>query len=72
MAIAIWRELAERKIERKNRVSYQEAAELLANVKATYDRHDRTEEWQAFITELRERRKALRALKEELGARDLR
>lgn len=70
-AIAIYRFDADRMIANRQRVSYTVAAEHLARVKATLERHGRAAEWAALIAEVRTANKTLRALREELDALDL-
>ncbi len=53
-------------------VAYREAAAYLARVKEILAATGRTGEWQRLITDLRQREKRLRALREELDALDLR
>lgn len=67
-AIAIYRRLADRQIEHRQRQHYQVAARYLAAVKQLLERQGRTVEWQAEITHLRQQHKTLRALREELDA----
>ncbi len=71
-AIRLYTLLADRAIEGRNRSHYQVAAKHLARVKHLQERQGRTEAWRSYISELRERHKRLRALKEELDALDLR
>ena len=58
-------------IANRQRSSYKVAAEHLARVKETLERHDRIDEWNALIAEVRTTNKTLRALREELDALDL-
>ena len=71
-AILLYTLLAEQAIEGKNRSHYQVAAGHLARVKHLQERDGNIETWRSFITNLRERHKRLRALKEELDNLDLR
>ncbi|MDQ3656361.1 MAG: SWIM zinc finger family protein [Chloroflexota bacterium] len=71
-AIAIYRLKADGMIANRQRSSYKVAAEHLARVKETLERHGRAEEWTALIAALRTEHKTLRALREELDALDLR
>jgi uncharacterized Zn finger protein len=71
-AVAIWLDLAERRIDQRKRDTYQQAAAYLARVKAVLEGSGRTEEWRTVITELRGRHTRLRALREELDALELR
>lgn len=66
-AIRVYQELAEGRIGYRTRDSYRVAAEYLVRVKTTLERHKREDEWRAFITDLRERYKTLRALQDELN-----
>jgi hypothetical protein len=70
-ARGIYQRMAERHIESRDRGNYSRAAEYLERVKALYDRQGRYEEWAAYIVNLRDRNKTLRALKAELDARGL-
>jgi uncharacterized Zn finger protein len=70
-ASAIYRRVAERHIEARDRASYSRAADYLARVKELYARQGRQEEWSAYIADLRTRNKMLRALTPELDARGL-
>ncbi len=71
-AIRLYTLLGERAIEGRNRTHYQVAAKHLAKVKLLQERQGRTEAWHSSISDLQERHKRLRALKEELDALDLR
>lgn len=70
-AIHIYRRLADHMIEHRQRPYYQHAARHLAEVKRLLAASDRTTEWTALITQLRQQHKTLRALREELDALDL-
>jgi len=67
-AVAIYRLKADGMIANRQRASYTMAAEYLARVKATLERHGRADEWNALIAEVRTTNKTLRALGEELDA----
>ena len=71
-AIRLYAAIAEDRIEGRQRPHYQAAAEVLARAKAVYLEQDRGEDWQAYILDLREKNKRLRALREELDALGLR
>lgn len=71
-AVAIYRQQADDMIANRQRSSYKVAAEHLARVKETLERHDRIDEWNALIAEVRTTNKTLRALREELDTLDLR
>ncbi len=67
-AVAIYRLKADGMIANRQRASYTVVAEHLSRVKATLERHGRTDEWNAMIAEVRTTNKTLR---EELEALDL-
>lgn len=71
-AIKIYRTLADREIEGRQRTTYRQAATYLERVKALLVRAGRDREWRDSIADLRQRHKSLRALREELDALDLR
>ncbi|HET7094561.1 MAG TPA: hypothetical protein VFI22_13805, partial [Thermomicrobiales bacterium] len=71
-AVRIYRRLAEREIDARQRTHYQQAAAYLARVKLVMANAGRAEQWTADIAELRQSHKSLRALREELDALDLR
>jgi hypothetical protein len=70
-ALAIYRRQAEAMIAQQGRDNYRSAARLLARVRAIYQATVKPELWTAYITELRERHRRLRAFKEELTAAGL-
>ncbi len=67
-AITIYRLNADGMIANRQRSSYKIAAEHLARIKATLERHGRADEWNALIADVRTTNKTLRALREELDA----
>ena len=67
-AIRLYRQLADRMIEARQRTYYRQAAQYLARVKHVLEATGRDEEWRALIADLRQTRKSLRALREELDA----
>jgi uncharacterized Zn finger protein len=71
-AIRLYTLLAEQQIEGRQRPYYHEAAALLARARAVYETQGRAEKWTAYIGDLRETNKRLRALREELDALGLR
>ncbi|HEU5431000.1 MAG TPA: hypothetical protein VFU81_05020, partial [Thermomicrobiales bacterium] len=71
-AIRIYRRLADRQIDVRQRDHYRQAASYLARVKQIMTNAGRAEQWTADIAELRQSHKSLRALREELDALDLR
>ncbi|HEU0115291.1 MAG TPA: SWIM zinc finger family protein, partial [Thermomicrobiales bacterium] len=71
-AVRIYRRMADREIEARQRTHYQQAAAYLARVKQILANAGRAEQWTTDIAALRQNHKALRALREELDALDLR
>jgi hypothetical protein len=67
-AARIYQNLAEQQIAQRGRPAYQAAANYLIRVMRILEGNGRAAEWQSFITELRQRNKSLRALREELDA----
>lgn len=65
-AIDIYRRAAERRIEHRNRGGYREACGLLAKVKELQRGLARGATWDAYVADLRQRHKSLRALMQEL------
>jgi uncharacterized Zn finger protein len=71
-SIRIYRRMADRQIEARDRNHYRQAADHLAQIKRIMTTAGRSEQWSAHIAELRQQHKSLRALREELDALDLR
>ena len=67
-AIEIYQNRIERLINLRGRESYQQAAQYLLRVRDLFNNIGESERWTTYITSLRERNRALRALKEELQA----
>lgn len=65
-AIRLYQGCAEGLIGARGRSNYQEAARLLGRVAALYDRQDRFDVWETYLSGLRQTHKKLRALQEEL------
>ena len=65
-AIEIYQKQAEKLIALRQRKHYHEACKYLAKVRALYEKLGENQEWTSYITELRERHRTLRALKEEM------
>jgi hypothetical protein len=63
----IYRQRAERLIDARGRENYQLACELLAKVRDLSIDLGEEEWWARYVAELREKNRALRALKEELS-----
>jgi uncharacterized Zn finger protein len=70
-SIAIYQQIAQHHIDQRNRNNYQQAAEFLHRARTLYERQGRYEAWGEFIADLRGRHRTLRALREELDAREL-
>lgn len=67
----LYRQLAEGRIERRQRSDYKVAAKYLASAKDLLETQGRTEEWRDLISYVREGYPTLRALQEELDNLDL-
>ncbi len=68
-AIRLYKSVVQRLIDGRGRESYQQATGYLARVRRLYQKQEQEPEWQAYITNLRNSNKSLRALKEELDRR---
>jgi uncharacterized Zn finger protein len=67
-ALAIYQQEAERLIGQRGRENYAAASRLLERMRGLYTGLGELGAWEAYISELRERNRSLRALKEELAA----
>lgn len=65
-ALALYKELAERAIEEKNRSAYQTAAQFLKRMNELHGRLHTDAEWDVYIGALRARYARLPALQDEL------
>ena len=70
-AIRLYKSVVQRLIDGRGRENYQQATGYLARVRRLYQKQGREPEWQAYMTNLRNSNKSLRALKEELDKREL-
>jgi hypothetical protein len=70
-AVRLYKSVVQRLIEGRGRENYQQAAGYLTRVRMLYQKQGQEQEWQAYITNLRNSNKSLRALKEELEKRGL-
>jgi len=70
-AIRLYKSVVQTLIDGRGRENYQQATGYLARVRQLYQKQGREAEWQAYITNLRNSNKSLRALKEELDKRGL-
>jgi tetratricopeptide (TPR) repeat protein len=68
-AIRLYERVVETLIAGRGRENYQQAVGYLTRVKHLYQKQRREPEWHAYITNLRNSNKSLRALKEELDKR---
>jgi uncharacterized Zn finger protein len=62
VALGIWKQLLEAEANSPNPVVYEQAVRFLNLMRALYERIDRSTEWQAYVTDLRVRRKAKHSL----------
>jgi len=67
MAIALYKQLATRAIEQKNRNAYREAIQHLQRVKAVCESCNTLSDWTEYIAQLRSQYPTLRALHDELS-----
>ncbi|HOK58997.1 MAG TPA: hypothetical protein PK659_08525 [Methanothrix sp.] len=65
-ALEIYRDLAERLIGARGRENYQRACGCLTRIRELYQRSGKSEEWDEYILDLRERNRRLPALREEM------
>jgi uncharacterized Zn finger protein len=70
-AIRLYKSAVQRLIDLRGRENYQQATGHLTRVKWLYQKQEREPEWHAYITNLRNSNKSLRALKEELDKRGM-
>jgi uncharacterized Zn finger protein len=70
-AIRIYKLIVQTLISGRGRESYQQAASYLTRVRTLYQKQGQESEWHAYITNLRNSNKSLRALKEELDKKSL-
>ena len=70
-AIQLYERVVERLIAGRGRENYQQAAGYLTRVKQLYQKQGHQPQWHAYVTNLRNSNKSLRALKEELDTRGL-
>lgn len=65
-ALEIYRREAERLIAARNRKSYQSACDYLKKVSTLFKTMNRAVEWKTYFSQLQEKNRTLRALREEL------
>jgi uncharacterized Zn finger protein len=61
-ALGIWRTLAEHEIAQTKPAAYEVAAGYLEQMKAVYERTEKTVEWQSLLSELRATHRPKRSL----------
>src|SRR6266436_869830 len=70
-AIRLYKSVVQKLISGRGRENYQQASGYLTRIKLLYEKQGQEPEWHAYITNLRNSNKSLRALKEELDKRDM-
>jgi hypothetical protein len=70
-AIRLYKSVVQKLIDGRGRENYQQAVDYLSRVKQLYQKQRRESEWQAYVTNLRNSNKSLRALKEELDKKGM-
>ncbi|HEX6557587.1 MAG TPA: hypothetical protein VF026_32785 [Ktedonobacteraceae bacterium] len=70
-AIWLYKSVVQRLIDGRGRENYQQATGYLIRVRRLYQKQGREAEWNAYIANLRNSNKSLRALKEELDKKGL-
>jgi uncharacterized Zn finger protein len=68
-AIRLYKSVIQKLIDGRGRENYQQATDFLQRVRLLYQKQGQESEWHAYITNLRNSNKSLRALKEELDKR---
>jgi uncharacterized Zn finger protein len=67
IALEIWKKLAERMISETKVSSYEEASAYLRKIKETLETDGKKEEWEAYLSEIKEKNRRKRRLLEILG-----
>lgn len=70
-AIRLYKSVIQKFIDERGRENYKQAIGYMMRIRMLYQKQEQEPEWQAFITNLRNSNKSLRALKEELDKRAL-
>jgi uncharacterized Zn finger protein len=70
-ATRLYKSVVQKLIDGRGRENYQQAVDYLSRVKQLYQKQRRESEWQAYVTNLRNSNKSLRALKEELDKKGM-
>ena len=68
-AIRLYKSVIQKLIDGRGRENYQQAIGYMIRVRMLYQKQGQETEWDAYITNLRNSNKSLRALKEELDKR---
>jgi tetratricopeptide (TPR) repeat protein len=68
-AIRLYKSVIQKLIDARGRENYQQAIGYMMRIRMLYQKQEREPEWQAYITDLHNSNKNLRALKEELDKR---
>jgi uncharacterized Zn finger protein len=68
-AIRLYKSVTQQLIDGRGRENYQQAIGYMMRIRMLYQKQGQEPEWHAFITNLRNSNKSLRALKEELDKR---
>ena len=69
--LRLYKSVVQKLVDGRGRENYQQATGYLTRIKRLYQKQERDAEWERYITNLRNRNKSLRALKEELDKRGL-
>jgi hypothetical protein len=70
-AIRLYKSVIQKLIDARGRENYQQAIGYMMRIRILYQKQGQEPEWQAFMINLRNSNKSLRALKEELDKRSL-
>jgi len=70
-AIRLYKRVIQKLIDGRGRGNYQQAIGYMTRIRMLYQKQGQEPEWHAYMTNLRESNKSLRALKEELDKRAL-
>jgi hypothetical protein len=68
-ALRLYKSVVQKLIDGRGRENYQQAVNHVIHIKQLYQKQRRESEWQAYVKNLRNSHKSLRALKEELDKR---
>jgi uncharacterized Zn finger protein len=68
-AIRLYKSVIQKLIDGRGRENYQQAIDYMMRIRTLYQKQGQEVEWDAYITNLRNSNKSLRALKDELDKR---